>query len=373
MSGERYGGDRVADGAHGGAPALRCRGLTVAYDGDPVLRDVDLDVAPGEVVAVLGPSGSGKTTLLYAVAGFVRPADGEIHVDGELVATPDWTRPPEDRRIGLVFQNYALWPHLDAVETVAYPLRRRGVDAGTARERARELLDRMGIGELGARRPSELSGGQQQRVGLARALARDASLYLFDEPTAHLDTALRVRLQEEMARRRADLGAAALHATHDAGEALALADRIVLLREGRVVQVGPPRQVYEEPVDVWAARLTGRASLLEVELADTDLSLGGAPLGATVAGPGLRASSAGSGEGRILALVRPEWAHLDGPLDAEVVSTWYRGAHTDHELETAGGRLLVRHPGPPRAPRGARVGWGLDRAWALPPDGEPAH
>ncbi|CAN5849871.1 ABC transporter ATP-binding protein [soil metagenome] len=344
-------------------PAVRCSALTVAYTHEPVLCDVDLTVQADEVVAVLGPSGSGKSTLLGCVAGFVPPRGGEVHLAGRMVASSNRSVPPESRDVAVVFQHYALWPHLSAVDTVAYPLRRRGVAAAEAHRQATELLERMGIAGLAARRPAELSGGQQQRVGLARALARGASVYLFDEPTAHLDTALRSALQEEMTERRRTGGAAALYATHDSEEALAVADRVALLRAGRLVQVGTPTQVYEQPVDLWAARLTGPASVLTVpaEAVGDDkvvLILGEE----TIRIDGGRAAGATGEAGTVL--VRPEWAELGGPLPGTVRQTWYRGPHTDYRLDTPAGGIDVRHAGAPTARRGERVTWSLHRAWA---------
>ena len=208
------------------SPALECRRVTVAYGSRQVLHELDLTVQAGEAMAVLGPSGCGKSTLLSAVAGFLAPQSGSIWIDGRLVADGPRITPPESRMVGVVFQNYALWPHLTALDTVAYPLRRVGVPRDEARRRARALLDRMAVGHLADRRPAQLSGGEQQRVGVARALAREPVLYLFDEPTAHLDTALRTALQEELAAQRAAIGAAVLYATHDVAEAFVVADRL---------------------------------------------------------------------------------------------------------------------------------------------------
>ena len=319
-------------------PALQVDGLTVSYGAKvPVLRDLDLTVGPGEAVTVLGPSGGGKSTLLHTVAGFVAPQSGEIRIGGRTVATAQRSEPPEQRGVGMVFQSYALWPHLTALDTVAYPMLRAGRSRAQARERASELLELMGIGQLAGRRPAQLSGGEQQRVGVARALAREASLYLFDEPTAHLDTALRGTLQEELANQRAALGAAVLYSTHDVAEAFAVADRVALLRDGAVVQVAAPEQIYDEPVDLWAARLTGPASALEVALHGT-------------------------------VLVRPEWARLGGPLPARVVAVRFRGPDTDYRLDTPAGLLEVRERGRPRARVGEPVGATLDRFWAFGAD-----
>ena len=236
---------------------------TVAYDGTTALRGVSLSVAPGEVLALLGPSGSGKSTLLHAVAGFLEPGAGPSGSAGRpSPGTGGRCRPSagtspscsRTTRCGRTCPRWTPWP---------IPLRRRGAGPGAARAEALEILDRLRIAHLADRRPAELSGGEQQRVGLARALARRPSVYLFDEPTAHLDTHVRGVFLEELVARQRDSGAAAVYATHDAEEALGLADRVALLREGRLLQVGTPQQVYAEPVDLFAARLTGPASVID--------------------------------------------------------------------------------------------------------------
>ena len=317
------------------ADTLEVRGLSVAYGSVTALSDVHLSVAPGEVLALLGPSGSGKSTLLHTVAGFHLPQAGEVWLNGRCVSSARRSEPPERRELAMVFQNYALWPHLSALDTVAYPARRRGENRAQAREQALVILDRLNVGHLSDRHPAELSGGEQQRVGLARALARKASLYLFDEPTAHLDTHVRGVFLEELVTRQRDTGAAAVYAAHDAEETLGLADRLALLAAGHVIQVGTPEQVYGEPVDELAARLTGPASVLT-----------------TPDGPGEL-------------LVRPEWASLCGDRSARIRDVWFRGPHSDYLLDTAQGRLLVREPGPPAHQRGEDVSWGLRRSWPL--------
>ncbi len=308
----------------------------MAYGTITVLDSVDLSVARGEVLALLGPSGSGKSTLLNAIAGFVPVESGEITLGTRLVAAPNRADPPERRDMAFVFQDYGLWPHMTAVDTVAYPLRRRGLDRATARVQAKDMLDRLGIGELADRKPAELSGGEQQRVGLGRALARHAALYLFDEPTAHLDAHLRDVFLGEIAARRRETAAAAIYATHDAAEALGLADRVALLVAGRVIQAGTPQQLYAEPVSAAAARLTGPASILS-----------------TASGP---------------LLVRPDWVRFGGDRTGVVVDVWFRGSHTDYALLTADGELLVRSLAGPAHERGEQITWSLDRAWPLPSD-----
>ncbi len=351
----------------GSVPALECRDVTLSYGPVPVVHDLTLAVAAGETVALLGPSGSGKSSLLYAIAGFLRPRSGSITIAGRFVSSQrDWL-PPEHRSIGMVFQNYALWPHMTAVETVAYPLRRAGMPRTEARRRAQDLLESLGIGRLAERRPAELSGGEQQRVGLCRALARDPELYLFDEPTAHLDSALRADLQEHLSGRRQGSRAAALYATHDVAEALAVADRVALLRDGRIVQVGTPLEIYERPADLWAARLTGAASLLAVVVerragSGATIQVGGTSLEVGVADP----EGGGPADGRRRALARPGWLHFGGPLPGTVRGAWYRGPHTDYRLDTPAGEVALAEAGPPRFAAGAETSWSLDRIWFLP-------
>lgn len=344
------------------APLLECRNLGVAYGAVTVLRSLDLEVGVGESVAILGPSGSGKTSLFAAVAGFLAPTSGEIRLEGRTVSTAQHVESPDRRRLAMVFQHAALWPHLSALDTVAYPMRRVGVDATTARRRAAELLERVGIGQLAERRPAELSGGEGQRVGIARALARGARLLLLDEPTAHLDAPLRAGLLGELAELQRGSGAAALWATHDTSEAMAVADRVGVLGEGRLRQVGTPRDLHERPADRETAMLSGPASMLELN----DVQLRGAHSTARVGGRRISLALAAAGPvaaGRALAIVRPDWAGLGGELEGIVRAVWYRGAHTDQELLTDAGMLMLRNPGPPAAAPGDRITWHLDRAW----------
>ncbi len=350
--------------------AVECRGVSIAYGPAIVVPALDLGVRRGEMVALLGPSGSGKTTLLAALAGFIPIRSGEIRIGGRTVARVGHSEPPERRDVAVVFQSYALWPHLNALETVAYPIRRRGIASVEARRRAAEILDRLGIGGLAHRRPAELSGGEQQRVGLGRALAREAGVYLFDEPTAHLDAALRAHLQAEIAEHRRRSGAAAIYATHDTAEALALADRVVLVRDGRIVQEGSPASVYERPADVWAARLTGPASIISVRIADEQD--GRARL--DVAGTSQTVAVATAGPlspGEVDAIVRPDWVRLGGDIPARVEAVAFHGTHTDYQLATPAGTIGVRAAGPPTASRGEAVGLTLDRAWILAEPNNP--
>jgi molybdate transport system ATP-binding protein len=221
--------------------------------------DAEIAVADGEVVAVVGPNGSGKTSVLRALAGLVPLSGGRIVLDEEVLEDPskDLRVPPERRPVGFVFQDYLLFPHMTALENVAFGLRSRGMPRGQARDRAREWLERMGLASHMTARPRALSGGQAQRVALARALATDPRLLLLDEPTAALDAGAKVELRREIRRHLATFSGARLLVTHDPLEAAVLADRLVVLEAGRVVQVGTPAEVSERPRSQYVAELIG--------------------------------------------------------------------------------------------------------------------
>ncbi|MEO7665172.1 MAG: ABC transporter ATP-binding protein [Candidatus Limnocylindrales bacterium] len=336
--------------------------MSIAYGEEMVIQALDLEVRRGEMVALLGPSGSGKSTLIAALAGFLPIASGEIRIDGRTVAGVGRNEPPERRGVAVVFQGYALWPHLSALETVAYPIRRSGVASSEARRRAGEILEQLGISALADRRPAELSGGEQQRVGLGRALAREAGLYLFDEPTAHLDTALRDHLQAEIAEQRRRSGAAAIYATHDTAEALGLADRVVLLRGGRIIQDGTPSAVYERPINAWAAKLTGPAATIPVCVVDLLNGRGAVEIA------GVRQQVAiGTAQpltpGEAAAVVRPDWVQFGGDIPARLDAVAFRGTHTDYLTRTTAGQIGVRVPGPPTLHPGESVGLTIERLW----------
>jgi ABC-type Fe3+/spermidine/putrescine transport system ATPase subunit len=339
--------------------ALACRGLAIRFGETDVLRDFSLEVSQGQTVALLGPSGSGKTSLLYAIAGLLDPHAGEIEIDGHIVSGGGVAVAPEDRSIGMVFQNYALWPHLSAVQTVAYPLERRGMSSFEARQRALSLLGRVGIADLADRLPDQMSGGQQQRVGLARALAVQPALYLFDEPTAHLDAALRDDLQQELV---AQSDAAALYTTHDATEALAVADQVAVLHDGTVAQVGSPREIYRTPLDRSVARLTGSVSTLAATVVATD----GDDFDVEFAGVVCRVRGGNHEVGDVVeVMVRPDWVTCAGPIAGVVVAARYEGPHTDYRVETGTGIVGVREVGEQRRRMGDTIGLTLADGWIL--------
>ena len=239
-------------------PSLLAESLTRSFGAVQAARDVSLTVEAGETLALLGPSGCGKSTVLRMIAGLETPDSGRVSVAGREVTT----LPPEQRHVGLVFQDYALFPHLSVLDNVAYGPRRRGETKLAAQARAHEALELVALAELAGRFPAQLSGGQQQRVALARALATRSPLLLLDEPLSNLDEKLRAELRSELRALFGRVGAGVLIVTHDQREALALADRVAVMRAGQIVQVGAAREVFREPKTAWVAEFLGWQNIL---------------------------------------------------------------------------------------------------------------
>ncbi|CAH2599568.1 Fe(3+) ions import ATP-binding protein FbpC [Rhodovastum atsumiense] len=242
---------------------LEIADLHLRYGPVEVLKGIDARFTEGEVVCLLGRSGSGKTTLLRAIAGLEQPGSGAIRLDGRPIfdAAARVNLPPEARGLGLVFQSYALWPHRTVAENVAYGLRLRGRPRAEIERRVAEALEGVGLGALGGRYPSQLSGGQQQRVALARALVYEPPVILLDEPLSNLDAKLREEARIWIRSLIKRLGLTAVFVTHDQVEAMAIADRIVLLEQGRIVQDGPPQVLYQQPASLFAAEFMGSNNL----------------------------------------------------------------------------------------------------------------
>ena len=238
--------------------AIRCRDLCKSFGPVPAVRGVDLDVAAGRFLALLGPSGCGKTTVLRMIAGFETPDRGEVHIAGRPVSGPAGIVPPEQRRVGMVFQDYALVPHLRVRENIAFGL----ADNAARPERIRSVLQLVGLEGVQDRRPHELSGGQQQRVALARALAPQPDLILLDEPFSNLDAALRGRVRQEVRRILRQAGISALFVTHDQEEALSLADEIAVMIDGRILQTDRPERLYRRPACHRVATFLGDTNFL---------------------------------------------------------------------------------------------------------------
>ena len=321
------------------------RGVSKSFGPVRAVQEVDLEIARGELVAVLGPSGCGKTTLLRLMAGFERPDAGSIAVGGRELAGPATFVPPESRRVGVVFQDYALFPHLTVEANVAFGLSRRERDE---RERiTRTTLELVGLQHKAASHPHELSGGERQRVALARALAPGPELILLDEPFSSLDATLRAGLRREVELILRDAGATALLVTHDQEEALSLADRLAVMREGRIVQVGVPQEVYGRPANRWTAGFVGEVNVLAgvAHGSGVETELGIFDVGARASGP-------------VHVAVRPEQLLLraDAGGNAEIVAREFRGHDVLYRLRHEGGRtVLVQLPSLELHDVGARV------------------
>ncbi|MDM7459630.1 MAG: ABC transporter ATP-binding protein [Paracoccus sp. (in: a-proteobacteria)] len=241
-------------------------GVGFAAGETQILEGIDLALDQGEFLALLGPSGCGKSSLLRLIAGFERASAGEIHLDGRTVSAPGLHVPPERREIGMVFQSYALWPHLDVAGNVGYSLRVRRVPRVERAQRVAEALDTVGLAGFQHRRIQNLSGGQRQRVALARCLAMKPRLLLLDEPLANLDAHLREAMVEELRRVHRLTGVTVIYVTHDQAEARALADRIAVMEAGRVVQIAPPQRLWQEPASASVARFLGRGQIVPVDV-----------------------------------------------------------------------------------------------------------
>jgi len=245
---------------------LRVEHMTKRFGSVVAVDDVSLTVEPGELFFLLGPSGCGKTTLLRLVAGFYEPDGGRIFFGNADVTA----LPPYRRHCGMVFQNYALWPHMTVIENVAFGLSVRGVGRAERRRRALETLAVVQMADYARRRPTQLSGGQQQRVALARALAIRPDFLLLDEPLSNLDASLRLQMRTEIRRAQRAAGVTSVYVTHDQAEALALADRLAVVRDGRIVALGDPRRLYLAPPSAWVAGFLGATNLLRGDVAGRD-------------------------------------------------------------------------------------------------------
>jgi multiple sugar transport system ATP-binding protein len=238
--------------------ALILKNISKLYNGEVVgVRDLNVEVSEGELMVLVGPSGSGKSTTLRLVAGLEKPTGGEVHIGGKLAND----LPPRDRDIAMVFQDYALYPHLSVEQNLGFGLKMRRAPSGEIRSRVAEVSEMLGIGELLHRKPKELSGGQRQRVALGRALVRNPKVFLFDEPLSNLDAALRVQLRREIKEIHRKLGATMIYVTHDQTEAMALGSRIVVMNEGAVEQIGSPIEIYQRPESRFVAGFFGSPSM----------------------------------------------------------------------------------------------------------------
>ncbi|MQA89954.1 MAG: ATP-binding cassette domain-containing protein [Gemmatimonas sp.] len=325
---------------------LSLEALSKRFGTTVAVRELSLEVHPGEFLSLLGPSGCGKTTTLRMIAGFERPTSGRI-VLGERDVTD---LPAQRRGMGMVFQSYALFPHLDVFENVAFGLKAKGVRASEIRTKVPEALARVDLTGYEKRAVQALSGGQQQRVALARALAPEPPVLLLDEPLSNLDAALRERTREELRALLKRIGITAIFVTHDQEEAFALSDRIAVLRNGELQQLGTPEELYRTPSTPFVATFVGRANFIEGRVVTRDGEEGMVEVG----GAEWRVRLHSHQEGRVRVMVRPEALRIvpsqsgNGAvgLAGQVVDRRFAGANTAYRVRMAGGNeLLVTVPG----------------------------
>lgn len=329
---------------------LEVRGLSKVFrraGGEEVdaVSNVDLTVRSREIIALLGPSGCGKSTLLRCVAGLDEPNSGSVHINGKVAfdSATGFVAPPNKRDVSMMFQSYALWPHMSLEDNVAYPLVTRGVGKAAARRRANEYLELVGLHRLGGQYPGTISGGQQQRAALARTLISDPSVVLFDEPLSNVDAKVRVQLRRELLRLHAELGFAAIYVTHDQDEAMGIGDKIAVMRDGHVEQLDTPVVVYERPRSLYTAEFVGAANIIlgaTFRGVDGTKAIFDTPIGAVVGDadgvwPG--GEQAPPTNSAVTLMARPEYCQLlpgsdrTGPnhWSATLTRTIYAGSRTE--------------------------------------------
>ncbi|MFY7959129.1 MAG: ABC transporter ATP-binding protein [Elsteraceae bacterium] len=314
---------------------ITVRHLTKTYGPVRALDEVDIDIRPGEFMTLLGPSGSGKTTLLMVLAGFIRPDHGSVKFgETEIVRVS-----PHKRDVGMVFQNYALFPHMSVAKNIAFPLRLRGVSGAESARRVNEALEMVQLAGYGDRHIDQLSGGQRQRVALARAIVFEPRIVLMDEPLSALDKQLRERMQIELRQLHDKLGATTIYVTHDQREALTMSDRIAVINGGKVIQLDSPRRIYERPINRFVAEFIGESTFLEVEVSGGVCRYGDAVL----------RSDAAPADGRRLLMIRPERLQVIGGdadpslniLTGAVTGSVYQGDSILLQIALPGGQPLT--------------------------------
>ncbi|AJS57274.1 ABC transporter ATP-binding protein [Paenibacillus sp. IHBB 10380] len=330
--------------------SIELKEVSKTFGNYTALKSISLSIADGEFVAILGPSGCGKTTLLRMLAGFEQPSTGEIVMDGSIVATSRSSVPPEKRRIGMVFQSFALWPHMNIVEHVRFPIRSHKETPQEIREneekRISDVLKLVGLSHLSKRMPHELSGGQKQRVAIARAVASEPSLLLMDEPLSSLDAMLRMDMRREIQSVHRETGSAIVYVTHDQGEALAMADRIVVMNDGQIEQVGTPQEIYLNPQTEFVAKFVSKANLIRGRWDNEHFIPDGAE--STLQWSGNEVARYFKTNG--LYPVRPDQFQL-GPkqvdgLSGEIVNVQFQGKEFYYDIQSTGQQWEVISPLP---------------------------
>lgn len=344
--------------------SIQLNGVTCSFAGKRAVDSVSLDIPASTFFVVVGPSGCGKSTLLRLIAGLEKVDGGSIALDGTVVSGPKLHIAPEERGVGVVFQSYALWPHMSVTENVAFPLETAGMGRKGAHQAALAHLDTVALGAHAARRPAELSGGQRQRVALARCLAQGARTILMDEPLANLDPHLRASMEEELAAFHRRSAATTLYITHDQNEAMALAGQIAVMWEGKILQSGPPEEVYARPACDRVAGFIGKGVILPAKV----VNVTGAKARVAI-GKGLVEADCpiGTRPGEARMMLRPEQVAIDASgLAARISRITFRGNHWDAvaELEGLDGSVPISLRSKPAV--GDRLALRICGGWILP-------
>jgi ABC-type Fe3+/spermidine/putrescine transport system ATPase subunit len=358
-----------------GDAVLELRDVRKTFGSTVAVGDVSVSIAPGEVFTLLGPSGCGKSTTLRIVAGLEEPDAGEVLLDGRLIASGarGFSLPPERRDLGMVFQSYAIWPHMTVFENVAFPLQLRGEPKSVIQTKVENVLDLVGLSGLGSRGATDLSGGQQQRVALARAVVYEPRLLLLDEPLSNLDAKLREHMRVELRALQQRLGIAVLFVTHDQAEAMVLSDRIGVMRGGHLEQVGTPVALYERPASPFVRDFLGRVHTVEVSLASAERAVARGEAGVVFQLPaGCSRSTADGSSGKMLLAWRPENVSIEpdsapglNRLSVTIESAAYLGERIEYGVRTAGGKsMLVVSTRQQRYAPGTLVGLRVDTSEA---------
>src|SRR6478752_2450449 len=333
----------VTQARTGSGAAIGVRGLKVAYGGTRVLHGIDLDFTPGSFTALLGSSGCGKTTLLRSLSGFVPVQSGSIIVGGNDVAS----LPPEKRGMAMVFQSYALWPHMTVLQNIGYGLKLRGANRSEIAAKVASLLAMLGLSGYEHRKVTALSGGQRQRVALGRALAVDPPILLLDEPLSNLDAKIRMTMRHEIRAIQQRLGVTAIHVTHDREEAMTMADRLVIMQAGRIAQVGTPEEIYDSPASAFVANFMGAENALPVHVARNADGMS-ISIGPTVIG--LAGDAAALPAGAAMAYFRNDVATLDAPdaaprgdlvVPGRIAARSYPGGLSRYRVEAGGVQITA--------------------------------
>jgi iron(III) transport system ATP-binding protein len=337
--------------------SVELRGLTKRYGSLAVVDDISLNIEHGRLVCLLGPSGCGKTTTLRLIAGFVEPSAGEIRVGNQLVSSPTRTVPPERRNMSMIFQSYALWPHMTVAENVAYGLKLRKVDGATVKRKLAAILATTHLDQLADRYPGELSGGQQQRVALARALIVEPETLLLDEPLSNLDANLREEMRFEVRRLHDQYRYTTVYVTHDQSEAMTTADVIAVMNGGKIEQAGSPEDIYDRPRSEFVARFIGSSNVLKGKMLDDGhISFAGSVLRCSGTKPAAGGEAAISIRQHMIKLWASQPNGMDNVVPATVVRQVFLGSSRDYMVEAADGtQLRVVASAAENIPQGASV------------------